>query len=507
MKIFSAKQIRKGDQYTIDHEPIKSIYLMERAARQCANWIRATFPKDSAFYVFCGVGNNAGDGFALARLLSNKGFYVKTFTVLFSDHFSEDCSINKRKFKQTYPKRALEIKNILDFPSIPEKTILIDALFGTGMNRPLKGLVKKVVQKINTQSHLVISIDMPSGLQAENNPIDKIAIKADHTLSFEFKKLAFFFKENSAFVGEVHVLPIGIHSEYIRKTKTPYRITSAPYISENLKKRAPFSHKGTYGHALLIAGSYGKMGAAVLTTQANVKSGIGLTTVYCPRCGYNILQSSVPEAMCLTDENEFLLTRFPDEKPAINVLGIGPGIGTQKETQQMLHSALKKDLPMVLDADALNILSENPKWLSEIPKGSILTPHPKEFERLFGKSANSYERLQLQREKSKLLQVTILLKGHYTSVSDSEGHVWFNTTGHAGMATGGSGDVLTGIVTGLLGQGYSAPQSAILGAWLHGKSGDLAVIQSESKESMSAHSLISHLGKAFNAAHHLAEIS
>jgi len=499
MKIFTAQQIREGDQYTIQNEPIRSIDLMERAAFQCVEWLAIHFTKKSMFYIFCGVGNNGGDGFAIARLLLEKGYMVKTFTILFSHKFSADCEENKKNLEANYPNHCFDVENITQFPSIPKDTVLIDALFGTGLNRPLKGFVEEIVLKINSKNNTILSIDMPSGLQAEENDIEKVAIKATYTLSFQFNKLAFFFRENKKYTGKVAILNINILPDYINATPTSYYITSKNWLSKQYKRRNNFSHKGTYGHSLLMAGSYGKMGAAVLATKANIHSGSGLTSVHIPKCGYNILQTTVPEAMCICDYDDLHLSGFKEKKAQWDAIGIGPGIGMKNDTRHFLKSVLQEtSTPMIIDADGLNIIGKEKKLLPCIPQGSILTPHPKEFERLFGTTNNSFERLQLQIQKSKELKITILLKGHHTSISTAEGKVWFNNTGNAGMATGGSGDILTGLITGLLAQGYTPSTAAIMGAWIHGKAADLA-LKTESMESLTASKIIDHFGAAFKS--------
>ncbi len=499
MKIFTAQQIREGDQYTIQNEPIQSIDLMERAASQCVEWLTLHFNQKSIFYVFCGVGNNGGDGFAIARLLLEKGYMVKTYTLLFSHKFSADCEKNKANLEAHYPNHCFSVENMTQFPSIPKDAILIDAIFGTGLNRPLKGFVEEIVLKLNSTHNTILSIDMPSGLQAEENNLEKVAVQASYTLSFQFNKLAFFFKENQKHIGEVHLLDINILPDYINATPTSYYTTSKNWLSKQYKKRNNFSHKGTYGHSLLMVGSYGKIGAAVLATKANIHSGSGLTSVHIPKCGYIILQSTVPEAMCICDYDDLHLSGLKEKKVQWDAIGIGPGIGMKNDTKHFLKSVLQETgPPMIIDADALNIIGKEKKLLHYIPHGSILTPHPKEFERLFGPTDNSFERLQLQIQKSKELKITILLKGHHTSISTPDGKVWFNITGNAGMATGGSGDILTGLITGLLAQGYAPSTAAIMGAWIHGKAADLA-LKTESMESLTASGIINYFGAAFKA--------
>lgn len=506
MKIFTAAQIRAGDSYTIKNEPVESIDLMERAAGKCAQWIKKNYP-DAPLHIFCGVGNNGGDGLALTRILQDMGSDAHAYVVMYSEKFSPDCQINRDRLEHSFGARIQSLYQPEDFPEIPENAILVDALFGTGLNRPLEGLAHDVVSRINSLTNAVISIDMPSGLQAENNETCSIIVSATHTLSFQFYKLAFLFPENACYTGEVHILPIGIHPDYIRDAASPYQISTKNVIQAIFKKRSSFSHKGTYGHALIAAGSYGKMGAAVLATSATLHSGAGLVTAYVPGCGYTIMQITVPEAMCLCGEGKDYLATLEIALKPFAAIGVGPGIDTHSETRQFLKSILRKaSQPLVLDADALNIISRDPSLFTLLPRGTVLTPHPKEFERLFGKTTNSYERLQLQIQKSKELQIILLLKGHHTCITSPEGRVWFNSTGNAGMATGGSGDVLTGIIAGLLAQGYTPEKAAVLGTWLHGTAGDIAAEES-SQESLTASDIIHHLGAAFKEGKRIAQQS
>ncbi len=499
MKVFTAVQIRAADAFTIKHEPISSIDLMERAANKCAEWLLENAEEEQAFYIFCGTGNNGGDGLALARILQNYGRKIQAYIVRYSPKYSEDCLVNKKRLEQSAADKLHYIDSREDWPEIPGDALIIDALFGTGLNRPLDGFAKEIVQAINDLPNEVVAVDMPSGLQAEENRGNATIVKATHTLSFECYKLAFLLPEQANTAGHVHILPIGLHKEYLQQTKTPYHLTTKHFVKEHLIKRNDFSHKGTFGHALIIAGSHGKTGAAVLATRAALRSGAGLVSAYVPKSSYLIMQISVPEAMCFLDvESDYLSYLHPDIKN-YHAIGIGPGLGKHEETQRFLYTLLKsKTKPLVIDADALNLISQDQSLYEHIPKNAILTPHPKEFERLFGRAASTYERLNLQIEKSKAMQVTIVLKGHHTCITTPDGAVWFNTTGNAGMATGGSGDVLTGLLTGLLAQGYAPAIAAVVGVWLHGQAGDLA-LDSTSKESLIATDLIKNLGRAFNS--------
>lgn len=496
MKIFTSQQIREGDAYTIGHEPVSSINLMERAADACVAWIKGRFQDEASFYIFCGTGNNGGDGLGMARLLGEAGYQKHTFIVFSSDHFSTDCKTNKHRLEHAYDSHLAAIHSEKDFPTIPPDAVIIDALFGTGLNRPLSGLAAKTVAWVNAQKNTVISIDLPSGLMADESSLEGKVVKATHTLSFQFYKLAFLIPENASFCGQVHILPIGIHEDYIKNTDASVVLTDKEYIQSIYKPRNIFSHKGNFGHALLIAGSYGKIGAAVLSAKACLKSGVGLLTCHIPKCGYDILQTAIPESMCEVDADETRWIAMPERLEQYASIGIGPGIGKDADTVKVLEKTLSTiQKPVVLDADALNIIREK-RLLKKIPANALLTPHPKEFERLFGKTENEFERLHLQIQKSKEYHVYIILKGHYTCISTPEGPCYFNATGNAGMATAGSGDTLTGILTALLAQGYSPAETAIFGVYLHGLAGDLAA-EDLSQESLIASDISDYLGEAF----------
>lgn len=498
MKILSAPQIRAADAYTIAHEPVSGLLLMERAAAACAEWFMGKYAGSSRpFYIFCGPGNNGGDGLVIARLLAEKGFSVHAWLVA-AGNSSPDNLANQARvpFLQTIHAPG-------DFPQMETPGVIIDALFGTGLNRPLDGWVAGIIHQINDQRgrQEIIAIDMPSGLMADKSSKGHACVHARYTLTFEYWKLALLMPENGGFVGETVLIPIGLHPAYTAAVQTEYHLTDMEILRTVYRPRDPFAHKGTYGHALLVAGSFGKMGAAVLSARAVMRAGAGLLTVHIPRCGYEIMQTAFPEAMCETEElalhsahfdEPFRLRRAPD----YDVIGIGPGIGTDPSTAKALERLLGHwQGPMVLDADALNILSKWPSLMPLVPKHSILTPHPKEFERLFGATGDQFERLALLRAKAAEWQWYILLKGRFTAMACPDGSVFFNPTGNPGMATAGSGDVLTGILTGLLAQGYAPKAALILGAWLHGKAGDLAA--SISSESLIASDIIAYLANAF----------
>jgi len=501
MKIIDVNQIREADKFTIEQEPVSSVDLMERAAAACVNWITNRFDKTTMFIVVCGKGNNGGDGLAVARLLSELHYKVKVGIVNHSENRSEDFKINLERLKNLKEILIQEINNLDDANSLllkdGEGGIIVDSILGSGLNRPVEGLIADVINFINRLSLPVVSIDVPSGLSCdERNAINDSIIKATSTLTFQFPKLSFMFPEMAEYIGEFSILDIGLHPDFIRQVPTKNYFITKNDVHLFLKTRSRIAHKGNFGHALLVAGSYGKMGAAVLASKACMHSGAGLLTVHIPKCGYQILQTSIPEAMADTDsEADFISDNIRLEK--YNAIGVGPGIGTEKQTQNVVKLLIQNaHVPLVIDADAINCIAENKTWLSFIPPNSIFTPHPKEFERLAGKAKNSEERLKMQREFSLKYNVYVVLKGSHTSIACPNGNVYFNSTGNPGMATGGSGDVLTGILTSLIAQGYTSEQACVLGVYLHGLAGDFAAHE-KSEESMIASDIIEHLPEAF----------
>jgi ADP-dependent NAD(P)H-hydrate dehydratase / NAD(P)H-hydrate epimerase len=475
MKILSSQQQREADQYTILHEPIVSIDLMERAALCCADWLTAHYVQPTEFQLFCGTGNNGGDGLALARLLAQRNYSVTCYIVRFSATSSEDFEMNLTRLKE-HSIEYIELTNEAEIVALSfSRGVIIDCLLGTGIARPTSGLLKTLINQLNTLPLDKIAIDVPSGLYCEqpNAKTDSI-VKATHTLTFQSPKLNFFFPENAHYVGQVEVLDIGLDQAFIKTLTSPWQTIDREDSIYVLKERTKFSHKGSYGHAVLIAGSAGKMGAAILAGRACLRSGVGLLTYVTPKNGNEILQTSVPEAMTiLLSENETLGGDLP-QLPESN-LGIGPGIGTSEETSAFVEKLLLScEEPIVIDADALNIIAAHSDLKKYIPKNSILTPHPKEFERLVGAFENSHERLNKQLAFSAEYDCFVLVKGAHTCITSPSGNVYFNTTGNPGMATGGSGDVLTGIITSLLAQSYSPKEATLLGAYIHGLAGDKA---------------------------------
>ncbi|SFN29421.1 NAD(P)H-hydrate epimerase [Chryseobacterium oleae] len=494
MKILTAEQIRRWDAFTISHEPVSSIQLMERASEALAGWISENCKNHKKIALFCGNGNNGGDGFAVARMLYMKGFDVDIFVKYTKGKFSDDASVNVKRLRDLSGISVREFKEA-DQYNFDAKTVVIDALFGTGLSRPLEGIFKELVEVLNEENCIKISIDLPSGLPADHMPENDAAIfKADYTLSFQSWKKSFLHPETGKYTGKVIILDIGLHSGYLQTETTEDFVINEKLVDGIFKPRQDFSHKGTYGKVTIAGGSFGKMGAAVLATQSALKTGAGLTFTLAPRCGYEILQISCPEAMFTEGGGEFI-ENFETENET--VYGIGPGLGTHEETQKGLLNFLKRyTKPLILDADALNIISKDCKNLKLIPDLSVITPHPKEFERLFGSTENSFERLKLAREKAAELNIYIVLKDHHTQIVSPDGNVFYNITGNAGLAKGGSGDILTGILTSLIAHGYSQEDACILGVWLHGRAADLAAGK-YSKESMLPTDVINTFGSVF----------
>lgn len=500
MKLLSASEIREADAFTIREEPIASVDLMERAALRCLEWMESTFDRSRPIILFCGPGNNGGDGLALARLLQHSGYLTHAYVLAEFDRMSPDCAQNRKLMEHSFGNHLHSIHSIEDFPSLPPQAILVDALYGTGLSRPLEGLAAQLVACINQSSLPVVSIDVPSGLFCDASSLGNPVVKATVTLSFQCPKLAFLMAENEPYLGEVRILPIGLHPGYLNAVNASNELLEHTEIQAIRRSRSLFSHKGSFGHALLVAGSYGKTGAAILAAKSCLRSGAGLVSVYLPRAGVLPMQSAFPEAICIADRQEEWSECFGAlPLKAYSSIGIGPGIGQHPGTSTALMALLHAtSSPLVLDADALNLLAADPRMLSSLPSNSLLTPHLKEFERLFGSSPNQFERLKLQREKSRTHEILIILKGHYTSITCPDGRCFFNPTGNSGMATAGTGDVLTGLLTGLLAQGYSSLDAARLGVYLHGLAGDLAAREC-SPEAMIASDLIRNLGAAFKS--------
>lgn len=493
LKIISTLQTKELDEYTIRHEPIASIDLMERACEAFVTWFTKRFEKDHTIGIVCGAGNNGGDGLGIARMLFAAGYAIEVWIVRGGMKESPDFKTNLNRLPENIP--VFELDKHDDTEVFARCTILIDALFGSGLSRPVGGIFQQVIQTMNNTNVIRIAVDIPSGLSVDK-PMSGEAVQANHTVTFQLPKLAFMFPQNVQFVGEWHSVDIGLNTDFINKAESSHFLLTQHDISERIQPRSKFGHKGNFGHALIIAGSYGKIGAAILSTRAALRSGVGLLTAHVPGCGYEIVQTSVPEAMVSIDADEYIVSQVPSME-TYSSIGIGPGIGKDKKTVAAFTKLLEThQKPLVIDADALNILSENRTLIHLLPQGSILTPHPKEFERLAGTWKNDFERLEKQREFSVKTKTVVLVKGAHSSIASPDGLIYFNNTGNPGMATGGSGDVLTGILTALLAQGYTSVDAAIVGCWVHGLAGDYAA-ENLGQISMTAGDLVDYLPDAF----------
>ena len=497
MKIFNTHQIKEWDSYTIQQEPIQSIGLMERAAKACFKKIISFGQIKNRYVVLCGKGNNGGDGLAIARMLIESEHETSVYILETSNHPSADFAQNLDRLKQK-TKAIFIIKDKKDFPLLQTNEVLIDALVGSGLKMQPEGLLLELIHHINQSGCKTISIDIPSGMFMDELSNIKSCINATYTLTFQCMKKSLLLSQHLHAVGNVAILDIGLSKEYYHQTDTIFSYTDNNIIKNLYRPRNSSGHKGTYGHALLIAGSFGKMGAASLCTTAALRAGAGLATAHVPTYGVNIIQTVIPEAMVRSDCNEQFITNLPDQLEIFDAIGIGPGIGTNQQTIATLHALLQKiKCTLVLDADALNCIGLEKKLLDDLPENCILTPHPKEFDRLFGPSTDELNRIERALEFAKRYQIIIVLKGHHTLIALPNGKGIFNSTGNAGMATAGSGDVLTGILAGLLANKYSPEQATVLGVYLHGLAGDIAA-QVHSLESMIAGDITLQLGKAFN---------
>jgi len=466
MKIFNTKQMRAWEKFTMNKEQITSIDLMENAARECSKWLERegfVFP----LCVFAGTGNNGGDGLCIARHYLEKEIPVRVYVVGNAEEGTPDFKTNLDRLLENDVEVSFLSEENHEIKVQPAE-VLIDAIFGTGISRPADGWRAKLIDVLNRLPNTRIAIDVPSGLMPDNVERQQGAIiRAEHTLTFEVPKPAFLFAENHLFVGKFELLPIGLSNDFHTTEKSSFHYYEIFEAAEDFRPRQKFTYKNERGHLQLLAGSKGKMGAAVLAANAAQRAGCGLVTTHIPQCGYHIMQQSVPEAMCETDDSENMLSsiKVNNERSA---LAIGPGIGTSEATAEMLRVILKEvKIPMVLDADALNIISQH-QLLPLLPQHTIITPHIGEFDRLFGNHDNSFSRFETLRTKSGEHQIIIVLKGTYTTISTADQRVSFNASGTASLATAGSGDVLTGVIGSLLAQGYTPEIAARLGVFLHG---------------------------------------
>lgn len=497
MKIFSAEQLYEADKVTVEKQDITSIDLMERAGMQIFDWLHQRMQGAPVLiHIFCGIGDNGGDGLVVGRLLIESGYNVKTYVVNCSDKRSKNFLINYDKIKNVTKDWPALMKGEDDFPEIDPDDIIVDGIFGIGLNRCPDGWVKKLIQYLNKSKAFKLAIDISSGLYA-NGPLESKdgILKANHTLTFQAPKLAFFLPETAIFVSSFDVLDIGLDKEYMIKNEPLAELISKPEAQRFYQSREKFDFKNSFGHALIVAGSYGKIGSAVLSAKGAFRIGAGLVTVFTPKCGYQILQTALPEAMVISDvEENYISTIKVDFEPS--AVGIGMGLGKNKATVDALINFFKVNkAPIVIDADALNNISENKPLLKVLPKNSILTPHPGELKRLIGEWKDDYDKIEKVKKFSEKHEVVVVVKGAYTNVIYGD-KIYINSTGNPGMATAGSGDALSGVITGLLSQGYDPLLASVFGVYLHGSAGDIAS-QEMGYEAVMAGDIVANLGNAY----------
>jgi hydroxyethylthiazole kinase-like uncharacterized protein yjeF len=498
MKILTTSQIRSADEATLKSQDIISVALIERVGTLCFNWIDKQLKGNPVrLLLFCGVRNNGGDGLVIARHLFQHGYNVSCYVVNFSETRSEEFLVNYNLLKELGESSEM-INSNEDIPTINEEDIVIDCIFGIGLTRAISGFTNVLIDSINKSKAYTLAIDVPSGMFLDRTNSEKSnVLVASHTLTFSTPKLPFFLPDYKESIQSWEVLDIALDDNFLNSVESKMHSIEKWDITKILKTRNKFSHKGTFGHALIIGGSFGKIGAVTLSSKAALKVGSGLVTVYIPKCGFEILQISNPEIMVEVGEDNYL--EIFNFKSNPNVIGIGPGMGTSKKTFKGFSKFLKENkLPLVIDADAINLLSKQTELLVEVPENSILTPHPKELERLIGTWENDFDKIKKTKVFSIKYQVIMVVKGAHTMIIDRE-NMYFNTTGNPALATAGSGDVLLGLITGLLAQKYTALEACMLGVYLHGLSADIGILERESVETFTASSIIENLGLAFKS--------
>ncbi len=477
MKIFTTEEIREIDRYTIEVEGVPSLELIERVAEGVVAEITERWLPSKPMAIFAGPGNNGADALAAARLLINKGFNPKIFLFnIGGDKLSKDCAASRDRLLELPEIDFTEIVTNFSLPDLQKSHLVVDGLFGSGLREPLSGGFMALVRYINESKATVISIDVPSGLFGDwnSNSINRNIIHADLTLAIQFPHIAFFIKDNFELVGEWKILDIGLSAKAIASTFPSFYLVEDEDVRRKLKRRNPFCSKADFGSAAIVSGSYGMMGAAVIAAKAAVRAGVGKLTVVSPRCGFNIIQTSVPDALFDYDKNDFVTSRI-NLKHEYNAIAIGPGLGTHEMTVAALEDFLvATKRPVVLDADALNCISMRPGMLNSIPVLSIITPHAGEFDRLFGVQPSAEARLKKAIEMANAYNIFIILKGHFTAIIRPDGKVYFNSSGTPAMATAGSGDCLTGILTAFLAQGYLPEIASLMAVFIHGRAGELA---------------------------------
>ncbi len=490
MKILTGKQIREADRYTIEHEPVDSLALMERASEAIARWIEVDVGPEHPLVFFIGKGNNGGDGLAVARMLHRAGYACSVRMLFGKDVLSEECRCNLERLPE-----GVERVPPGAFPPLADGAVVVDAMLGTGVRGDLSEPVLRAVRTINASGCRVISIDLPSGMLSEFGNAGRETVRASVTLTLEFPKLALLLPEGGEAAGRLVVLPIGLSEEYKRRAASPYRYADEALVRPLVRPRARYAHKGTYGHALLVCGSKGMAGAAVLAAGAALRSGCGLVSVRIPESERFAVHASCPSAIVSPDP-ESVFSALPADTEPYRAVGVGCGVGRSPLSARALGDLLRCGKPAVLDADALNMLASDPGLREAVPAGSILTPHPGELRRLIGPWADDGEKIGRVKRLAAELASVVVVKGAHTMICTPQGDLCFNASGNPGMAKGGSGDVLTGYLAGLLARGYDPLSAALLGVYVHGRAGDLAA-ERYGEEGMNASDLVEFLGEAF----------
>lgn len=478
--VCSAEQMREIDRMAGELGGIPSIVLMENAAIACVNEIMKRKPKRAA--VFCGKGNNGGDGFAIARHLTSRGVAVTVYTVCGGD-FSGDALINFEIIsKMGIPAVELSDCDMLRY-YIGESDLVVDAIFGTGVHGEITGIAAEVIDAVNKYSAYTVSVDIPSGIDANTGAVCKTAVRADLTVTFAAYKTGMLMFPGADFCGELVVADISIPEYIINEGNISAWVTDPQLAYEAFPKRKANTHKGCYGKLLIVGGSVGMTGAAALAAEAALKCGAGLVTVCVPASLNEIMEVKLTEAMTLPlpEANGVLLPEAADiiisRAQTADAVLIGPGMGRSDEAAQLLRTVLPQlKIPVILDADALYALAENPEITDICSCSLILTPHEAELARLLRCEVEyvSKSRLELAKNYAADNGVTLVLKGSRTITASPDGKQYINLTGNPGMATGGSGDVLGGMLAALAARGVPDTLACAAAVWLHGRAGDLA---------------------------------
>lgn len=498
MKVYSRSQIYEADKVTVSKEGIPSFNLMERAGGYIYQWVHSRLQGGTVpIKVFCGIGNNGGDGMVLARYLVENNYNVTVYVVNYNDKRVPDFLEAYERYKEVTKNWPIVLTEDSDLPELGPQDIIIDAIFGIGLNRAPQDWLKMLFTTINNSKAYVLSIDIPSGMYMDQSPQEgDVIVNPRFTLSFQAPKLPFFLPMTGPQSGLWDVLDIGLDQEHLAHTPTDIELIGKQEIIQMYRPREEYSHKGMFGHSLIIGGSYGKMGAVVLASKAAMRAGSGLVTAYVPQFGVPILQSAVPEVMAETDNFNGKVFEEIDFQTEANAIAIGPGMGTDAKTVVAFEKFLKTQKePIVIDADAINIIGENPRLLADLPSLSILTPHFGELYRLIGEWKDDFDRLEKTAKFAKQHDIIVVMKGANT-ITTHDMKLYINNSGNPGLSTAGTGDVLTGVITGLLAQGYHPMQATLMGVYFHGTAADIAINQ-YGIESLMASDVIQFLGRAY----------